>query len=103
MKKFLALFVLTAVSLCAQKATLDLGSHGRVTLYFPGDWKTNITDIAGQATLSATPPSDDENAALTLKITHPEIDRFSRADKLKMQVEITGERYVEVSVEGKSV
>jgi hypothetical protein len=103
MKKFFALFFLTVTALHAQLASLDLGSHGRIALYFPGGWKTNITDMAGQTTLTATPASEDANATLTLKISFPETDRYARKDKLKMQVEIAGAQYAESSVEGKAV
>jgi hypothetical protein len=39
MKKFFALFLLTAALLSAQSATLNLGPHGRLTVFLPGDWK----------------------------------------------------------------
>src|ERR1051326_4543759 len=104
MKKFLCLaFLVLAAVLHADPVVLDLGSHGQITLYFPDGWKTNITSIAGDVTLTAAPANEDVNASFSMTVTAPEKDQFARKDKLKMQVEIAGAQYAESSTEGKAV
>ncbi|HVS50727.1 MAG TPA: hypothetical protein VHD62_00120 [Opitutaceae bacterium] len=102
MKKLFLLFALTAAALCGQPATLDLGSHGQLTLYFPEGWKVTSTNMAGQATLTAT-PAGDANATCTLQVSFPEQDRFDTKSRLKTRVEADGYPIAENSVEGKAI
>jgi hypothetical protein len=102
MKKFLVLLLLTAASLCAEVVTLDLGSRGRVTLYFPEGWKTAMTDMAGQMTLNVS-PTGDENAGCSLLITFPQEDRLETKARLKLRVEADCLPIAEGSVERKAV
>jgi hypothetical protein len=102
MKKLLFLFCCFAVGLCAQPAALDLGSHGSLTLYFPGDWKFTGTDMNNQVTLTVS-PSGEANAAATITVTYPEQDRFDTKARLKLRVEADNRNMAEGSVEGKAV
>ncbi len=102
MKKLLSLFLFSVVSLLAQPATLDLGSRGQLTLYFPGNWKLSSTDMAGQTTLTAA-GTGEVNALCTLMITNPPEDRLNTKPRLKLRVEADALPAAEGSVEGKAI
>lgn len=102
MMRFLFLLLFAATGLLAQPATLDLGSRGRLTLYFPGGWTLSSTDMAGQMTLTAASASG-VNASCTLMISFPEQDRFDTKNRLKARVEADGMPLAEGSVERKAV
>jgi hypothetical protein len=102
MKKSLLLLLFTAASLCAEIVNLDLGSRGRITLYFPEGWKAATTDMAGQMTLTVS-PLGDENAACSLLITFPQDDRLDTKPRLKLRVEADCFGIAEGSVERKAV
>jgi hypothetical protein len=87
MRKFLFLFLLIASSLVAEVVELNLGSRGRLTLYFPDSWKATPTELGGQVTLNVSPEDEDVNASFTLTVTFPESDQFRQKSRLKMQVE----------------
>ena len=103
MKKFLALLLLSVVCLRAQSETVDLGAHGKLTLYLLGDWKIDVTDIANNPTLTISPKKESVNASCTIAISFPEADHFSTKSKLKLQVEADNRNQAEQSVEGKAV
>ena len=48
------LFCLLAAPLAGQVERLDLGPHGRLTLYLPGEWRTSTTRNASLAMLRWT-------------------------------------------------
>lgn len=102
MKTFFALMLVTATALFAEPATLNLGSRGELTIYFPDGWKVGTTDMAGQMTVSAT-PEGDANAACHLTITFPERDRFDSKARLKLAVETECYNFAQGSVEGKAI
>jgi hypothetical protein len=102
MKKYLLLLALTATLLKAGPATLDLGSHGKCTLYFPDGWDVAVTDMAGTMTVTVS-PTGDANASCTIAVTYPEQDRFDTKSRLKVRVEADGLPVAEGSVEGKAV
>jgi hypothetical protein len=101
MKKFLLLFCLTAAGLLAQSTTIELGSRGTITLFFPGEWKFTGTDIAGQTTLDAT-PANGANATCSIRVTAPEQDRLDTKQRLKIRLEADCRNVAEGSVEGKA-
>ncbi len=104
MKKFFALlFLLTAASLGAQSATLDLGSRGKLTLYLAGDWKIDTTNFANQGSLAISPTREAVNAACTINVTFPERDSFDTKARLKLRVEADSRNMAEQSVERKAV
>jgi hypothetical protein len=103
MKKLLALFLLTAATLCAQSATLDLGSRGKLTLFILGDWRVDMTDFANQGTITIKPAKESVNAEATLTLTFPEVDRYDTKARLKLRVEADGYGMAERSVERKAV
>jgi len=102
MKRYLLLFLLTAVGLWAQAAKIDLGSHGKITLYLEDGWKVETADY-GDRRLVTISPKGDANAACTLTITFPEQDRLDTKPRLKTRVEIDGEKIADQSVEGRAV
>lgn len=95
--------LLTVAALRAQSETLDLGPHGKLTLFLLGDWVVETTDINNNPTLHIKPAKPEVNAECTLSVTFPEGDRFDRKDKLKLQVEADQRHAAEESVEGKAV
>jgi hypothetical protein len=103
MKKFFALFFLTAAILSAQSATLNLGPHGRLTVFLPGDWKIDTTDFANQGSITITPTSSEVNASCTIAISFPETDRFDTKGRLKLRVEADSHGAAQESVERKAI
>lgn len=101
MKKFLALLLLTAASLCAQE-TLDLGPNGKITLYLLGDWRTSISTIGRGLEFTVNAAKESTNAQLKIAVVAPERDEFDTKAKLKMRVEIDCEGFVPQSVEGRA-
>lgn len=102
MKRILALFFLTTAGLFAQSETVDLGSHGRLTLYHEDGWKVEVADYGDRRLLTLT-PKGEVNATCTLTITFPGQDHFPTKAKLRLQVEADSEKFAEGSVEGKAV
>jgi hypothetical protein len=102
MKRFLLLLWLTAIAALAQPARLDLGSHGSLTLYFPGNWKFTDTAMNGQVSLTVN-PTGDVNAAATIVVSFPEQDRLDSKSRLKLRVEADNRNMAEGSVEGKAI
>src|SRR4051812_16555434 len=81
----------------AQTDTIDLRSHGSLTLYLDDNWKVNTSEFGDRAIVNIE-PKDDTNATCSLTITFPEQDRFATKAKLKMQVEVASRVYEEGSV-----
>jgi hypothetical protein len=102
MKKFFALFLITAACVLAQEQVLNLGSHGKLTMYLLGDWKATVIDMAGQYEVTFAPKDDNINASCSFKISYPETDRFDTKARLKLRVEADGAPFLEQSVEGKA-
>jgi hypothetical protein len=102
-KKSLLLFLLTLTGAAAQVETIDLGPLGRLTLYLPGEWRTNSTRNTQEITLTILPAREAVNASCTLVVTFPEIDRFDTKARLKLRVEADGRGLAEESVERKAI
>lgn len=102
MMKFFASFLLAAACASAQVETIDLGQHGQLTLYLPGDWKIANRTIAHRGTIEIAPKNSAVNASCKLEITLPDADRFEHKSRLKLRVEADAAVYEEVSVEGKA-
>lgn len=106
MMKFLTLFLLTlltAIGACAQVETMDLGPHGRLTVYLLGDWKADISTLGKQATMTIKPTNESVNASCTIAVSFPETDRFDNKSRLKLRVEADCYMLAESSVERKAV
>jgi len=101
MKKILVLLLLTACCLRAQSEKIDLGSRGQLTLYVPETLKVSTSDF-GDRHIVTIEPAGEGNASCTLTITFPETDRFDTKARLAMQVEVSGAKFAEQSVEGKA-
>ena len=102
MKKFSALFLLTIAGAFGQMETLNLGPHGRLTVYLPGEWTVNTTRNTEQITLTISPKKESINASCTIEVTFPETDRFDTKARLKLRVEADGQGMAEESVERKA-
>lgn len=102
MKKFFALLVMMATCAWAQMETIDLGPHGQLTLYLLGDWKTDVSTLGREVTLSIRPAKESTNASATIAVSFPDVDRFDTKSKLKMRVEIDCEPFLAQSVESKA-
>src|SRR5690349_17270032 len=102
MKKFLALFFLTAVCAFAQEQVLNFGARGKVTMYLLGNWKATVIDMAGQYEVTFAPKDDNINASCSFKVTYPETDRYDTKARLKLRVEADCAPFLEQSVEGKA-
>ena len=103
MKKILALLFLTASCLCAQSQELDLGMHGKLTLYLLDDgWKFNVSDF-GDRLLVTVAPKGDVNASCSLTVTYPGKDSLDTKSRLRDKVEADASQLAEHSTEGKAV
>ena len=102
MKKFPALLLLTAACAFSQVETLNLGSHGQLTLYLLGDWKVNSTNIADQFSIMIEPAKESANCSCKIEITFPQSDLYSTKAKLKLRAEADCKQFEEESVEGKA-
>jgi hypothetical protein len=102
MKKILALFLLTAAALCAQAEKVELGSHGRITLYLDDTWKFETSDFGDRVMVNIA-PKGEANASCSFTITFPEQDRLDTKKRLSMRVEVNGQPIADHSVEGKSI
>lgn len=102
MKKLSALFLLSVACATGQVETLNLGPHGRLTIYLPGDWTVTSTRNTEQITLTISPKKESINASCTLEVSFPETDRFDTKARLKLRVEAEGQGLAEQSVERKA-
>ncbi len=102
MKRLLTFLFLTAACAFAQEHVLDFGPRGKATLYLLGDWKPTVINMAGQYEIHFVPTKDSINATCTLKVTHPDVDRYDTKARLKLKVEAECAPYEEQSVEGKA-
>lgn len=102
MKRLLGCFLLTLACAFGQEQVLDLGSHGKVTLYLLGDWKSTVINMAGQYEVTLTPKDENLNASCSLKVSYPETDRYDTKARLKLRVEADCAPFAEQSVEGKA-
>ncbi len=98
---FTILLLCVAVSARGQEV-LDLGAHGKLTLYLLGDWRTEVSTLGREITLTIKSAKEATNASCTLAVSFPEVDRFDTKAKLKMRVEIDGQGYAAQSVEGRA-
>ena len=103
MKKLFPLFLLTASLLAAQSETLNLGAHGRLTVFVAGDWKFDTSNFANQGSITISPTRPSVNASCTIAISFPETDRFDTKARLKLRVEADGRNQAEGSVEKKAI
>ncbi|HWA08611.1 MAG TPA: hypothetical protein VG838_04005 [Opitutaceae bacterium] len=104
MKKILALFLLTAAGLFGQGQELNLGSHGKITLYLLDDgWKFNVSEFADRLMVTVVPKSGDVNANCTLTVAYPEKDTLTNKSRLRDKVEADSAAIAEHSAEGKAV
>lgn len=102
MKRFLVLMLLSAAGLFGQMQTINLGSHGRLTLYLDDSWKFETADYGDRQMVNVV-PKGDLNASCALTITFPEQDRYDTKKRLSLRVEVNGQPLAERSVEGKSI
>ena len=102
MKKLLNLLVLATGLLRAQSATIDLGSHGKLTLYISDKWSVDTSDF-GDRRMVSIKPKDDTNAECALNITFPDADHYDTKARLKLRIEVDGAKYADQSTEGKAV
>lgn len=103
MKKLIALLLITVACACAQVETIDLGPRGSLRLYLPGEWKTDLSTLGREITLSIRPAKESVNASCTVAVSFPEMDRFDTKSRLKLQVEADGAGFAPQSVEGRAV
>ncbi len=103
MMKKLLLWLGLALPLAAQVETLDFGSRGKLTLYLPGEWKVSAQNMAGTYTLNIAPRRESVNAAATISVTFPDVDRFDTKARLKLRVEADSYGLAESSVERRAV
>jgi hypothetical protein len=101
MKTLFALLLVLSPSLFAQMQKLELGSHGRLTLYLDDGWKFETADYGDRQMVSVV-PKGDANASCALTITFPEQDRYDTRKRLSLRVEVNGQPLAERSVEGRS-
>lgn len=102
MKKLLVLFLLSLAAAQAQMETLNLGPHGRLTFYLPGDWKATTTRNTEEITLMLSPGKESINASARIAVTFPDTDRFDTKARLKLRVEADCHGLAEESVERKA-
>jgi hypothetical protein len=103
MKKILGLFLLTAGTLLAQSQELNLGAHGKISLYLLDDtWKFNVSDFGDRIMVTVT-PKGDVNANCSLTVTFPEKDKLDTKSRLREKVETDGEEMAKHAVEGRAV
>ena len=93
---------LLATGAAAQEHTIDLGSKGKITLFLLGDWKPTVISMGGQYEITFTPTKDSINASCSIKVTHPDVDRYDTKGRLKLRVEADCAPYEVQSVEGKA-
>lgn len=104
MKKLITLSLMWLTVVCARgQEVLDLGPHGQLTLYLLGDWRTEVSTLGREVTLTIKSAKEATNASCTLTVSFPEVDRFDTKSKLKMRVEIDGQMFAEKSVERRAV
>ena len=99
----IGLAVWALASAARAQETLDLGPHGKLTLYLLGDWRSHVSTLGRELTLTIKSAKEETNASCTLTVTFPETDRFDTKAKLKMRVEIETEVFAAQSVEGRAV
>lgn len=98
----LAVLMLSSVGASAQEI-VDLGPHGKLTLYLLGDWRTEVSTLGREVTFTIKSAKESTNASCTLTASFPDVDRFDTKQKLKMRVEIDTAGFAPQSVEGKAV
>ncbi len=86
----------------AQMETLNLGQHGRLTFYLPGDWKVTTTRNTEAITVMFSPAKEGVNASGKIAVSFPETDRFDTKARLKLRVEADCHGQAEESVERKA-
>ena len=102
MKRLSALFFLSMACAMGQVETLNLGPHGKLTVYLPGEWTAITTRNTEQITLTISPKKESVNASCTLEVSFPEVDRYDTKARLKLRVEADGQGMAEESVERKA-
>jgi hypothetical protein len=102
MKKLLALFLISAAGLFAQAEKIDLGSHGKLTIYHDDSWKFDVSDFGDRHLVNIGPKSESVNASASLTITFPDQDRLDTKKRLSLRVEVNGAPIAPQSVEGKA-
>jgi hypothetical protein len=102
MKKIIALFLLAAAGLFAQAERIDLGSHGKLTIYHDDAWKFDVADFGDRKLVTIGPKGEGVNAAGSMTITFPDVDRLDTKKRLSLRVEVNGEQIAPHSVEGKA-
>lgn len=102
MKKLLVLLLLSVVFVRAQSDTINLGSHGKLTIYLPDSWKVNVSEFGEKRIITIEPKDENVNAGMTMTFDFPERDLFSEKRKLKLKVEAACQPYIEHSVEEKA-
>ena len=104
MKRFVTPFLLCLAPLFAQVETIELGAgRGKVTIYLPGNWQVDVSNIADNPTLVIKPTKESVNAECTISVTFPESDRFDTKARLKLRVEADNRTASEQAVEGRAI
>jgi len=102
MKFLLPLLLCSVATAFGQMETLDLGPHGRLTFYLPGEWRANSTRNTEQITLTFQPRRESVNAMCTIAVSFPATDRYDTKARLKLRVEADAFGLAEQSVERKA-
>ncbi len=103
MKKLCTLFLLTLSGALGQVETLDFGPRGKLTIYLPGEWNVITTRNTEQITMTIAPKKESVNAAGSVIVTFPDVDRLDTKARLKLRVEADCQVYIEESVERKAL
>jgi hypothetical protein len=103
MKRTALILVLLALPLLAGAATVDLGTHGTLSIDVPAGWKlsSHREEESGYA-LTLTPPGD-VNARCIFSVAFMEPGEPVTRDKVQEQVLNIGDQFVDASVEKKKV
>lgn len=102
MNRLLPFVLFLLAVLPARADTIDLRSHGTLTLFLPDGWTVNTGDYGDRAIVTIEPKGDD-NAKGSITITFPQQDEFATKAKLKKRVETDGAELAARCVEGKPV
>jgi hypothetical protein len=103
MKRLLPLLALLLLPLSAPADTVDLGTHGTLTITPPKGWTivTQKEEDAGFVLLFSPPP--DVNAKLIMNVVFPPEKQPLSKQAIQEEAEAAGDQWVDSSVEKKKV
>lgn len=102
MKKLLGLFLFSCACLLADSESIDLRSHGSLTLFLPDGWNVVNAEYGDRAMVTIE-PKGDVNAKCSITVTFPEHDDLSTKAKLRKRIETDSAELAARCVEGKAV